>query len=149
MGKKIAKIIFIFIGVVFTFLAYVIAYNSGASSNYFDLMKSSAEASDHAEMCKAFSMYQIPFDSKPVAESNKGDKNEIVIYNAINQLNLTYYEKTESSNKSVNYAEIQFMYYFFVYNPSFDYGSIEGKNENDFSDFLSHLVNPFYFLKHT
>lgn len=129
MGKKIAKIIFIFIGVVFTFLAYVIAYNSGASTNYFDLVTASSKSENHSDMCKAFSMYQIPYDATPVAESNKGSKNEIVIYNAINQLNLTYFEKTENSNNSKNYAKIQYMYYFFIYNPQFDYGSIEGKNE--------------------
>ena len=60
MGKKIAKIIFIFIGVVFTFLAYVIAYNSGASTNYFDLVNEASKSESHSDMCKAFSMYQIP-----------------------------------------------------------------------------------------
>ena len=65
-------------------------------------------------MCKAFSMYQIPYDATPIAETNKGAKNEIVVYNAINQLNLTYYETTETSSNSKNYASIQFMYYFFI-----------------------------------
>ena len=129
MGKKIAKIIFIFIGVVFTFLAYVIAYNSGASTNYFDLVNEASKSESHSDMCKAFSMYQIPYDATPIAETNKGAKNEIVVYNAINQLNLTYYETTETSSNSVNYAKIQYMYYFFIYSPQFDYGAIEGKNE--------------------
>ena len=129
MGKKIAKIIFIFIGLVFTFLAYVIAYNSGASTNYFELVNEASKSESHADMCKAFSMYQIPYDATPIAETNKGTKNEIVVYNAINQLNLTYYETTETSSNSKNYASIQFMYYFFIYSPQFDYGAIEGKNE--------------------
>ena len=103
MGKKIAKIIFIFIGVVFTFLAYVIAYNSGASTNYFDLVNEASKSESHSDMCKAFSMYQIPYDATPIAETNKGAKNEIVVYNAINQLNLTYYETTETSSNSVNF----------------------------------------------
>ncbi len=145
MGKKIAKIIFIFIGVVFTFLAYVIAYNSGASTNYFDLLKSSAESENHAEVCKAFSMYNIPYDSKPVAESNKGEKNEIVIYNAINQLNLSYYDTTDSQSKQTNYAEIQYMYYFFIYNPSFSYGAVEGKNETGLRFYDGAGENTFTF----
>ncbi len=129
MGRKIAKIIFIFIGVLFTFLAYVIAYNSGASTNYFDLLMNSSKSEDHSDVCKAFSMYQIPYDAKIVASANKGEKNEIAVYNAINQLNFTYFETTDESSKSTNYAKIQYMYYFFIYNPSFSYGAVEGKNE--------------------
>ncbi len=129
MGRKIAKIIFIFIGVLFTFLAYVIAYNSGASTNYFDLLMNSSKSEDHSDVCKAFSMYQIPYDANIVASANKGEKNEIAVYNAINQLNFTYFETTDESSKSTNYAKIQYMYYFFIYNPSFSYGAVEGKNE--------------------
>lgn len=116
MKRKIGMVLYWGIGFVFIFLAYVIGYNSGASNKYYELLNNAVDSNNHLDVARVFSTYGIPLNSKPVYES-KTETNDIVIYCAINQANLEY--KNED-NKTEHYAKIEFMYYFFIYNPSFD-----------------------------
>lgn len=131
MGKKIAKVIFIFVGIIFTLLAYVIAYNSGASTNYYELMKQATSAESHDDPVKAFSTYNIPYDKNALVKANEGEKNELVIYNGVNLVNLSYYETVDNKTSKTSYSKIQDMYYLFIFNPNFNYGTIDSTNKND------------------
>ena len=46
MGKIIAKVIYAAFGVILAFLVYVVAYNSGATTNYYNLLNSAANSED-------------------------------------------------------------------------------------------------------
>ncbi|MCR5113887.1 MAG: hypothetical protein K6A63_08125 [Acholeplasmatales bacterium] len=119
MGKIILKVLYAALGVILAFLVYVVSYNSGASTNYYKLLSDAAESENKVDIVKSFSAYEIPFDGEPVYQSGT-ENNNVVVYNGINQLNLSYYPE----NKETTYAEIQYMYYFFIFDPAFNYSTI-------------------------
>lgn len=128
-AKKIAKIIFVAVGVIFTFLAYVIAYNTGASSKYQDDINAAVKKNDYNEVARLV-CYSGPYDTNSYV-NNDNDKNNIKIYGTIAAESEKYYAKDNDTTKTVVFQEVEYFYYYCVYNPNFSYGTIDGKNTNE------------------